>query len=69
MGAYFAYADRMYFYWSDNLYSPERLAGIWLNGKLEIHDSDAMQHFIDKYEADRIALKEKGLSIPGFDTL
>lgn len=68
MESYFTYADRLFFYWSDSLFTPERLAGIWFNGQLEIHDSDAMQHFIDKYESDRLALKEKGVSIPSFDT-
>ncbi len=69
MSSYFTYADQLYFYWSDSLFSPERLAGIWCNGKLEIHDRDAMQHFIDKYESDRIVLKEKGISIPSFTVL
>jgi hypothetical protein len=43
-------------------------AGIWRNGKLEIHDSEAMQRFIDKYETDRMTLETKGLSIPAFDS-
>ena len=68
MGAYFAYADLMYLYWSDGLFVPERLAAIWRNGKLEVHDSEAMQRFVDKYEADRIALEAVGQSIPSFDT-
>lgn len=69
MQSYFAHANQMYFYWSDNLFLPEKLAGIWVNGKLEIHDREAMTHFINKYESDRIALKDKGVSIPSFDTL
>lgn len=68
MGAYFAYADQLYFYWSDSLFTPERLAGIWRAGKLEVHDSDAMQRFIDKYEEDRAALGKTGIVIPTFDT-
>jgi Zeta toxin len=67
MGAYFAYADLMYFYWSDDLFSPERLAAVWQNGKLEIHDSEAMQRFVDKYEADRATLATEGQIIPAFD--
>lgn len=69
MQSYFTYADKLYFYWSDSHLSQERLAGIWSNGKLEIHDSEAMQCFIDKYEADRALLQEKQIVIPSFDTL
>lgn len=68
MGTYFAHADQIYFYWSDNLLAPERLAAIWSHGKLEILDSDAMQCFIDKYEADRAKLNAIGKSLPAFDT-
>jgi hypothetical protein len=68
MGSYFTYADLMYFYWSDSLFAPERLAGIWRNGKLEIHDSDAMDRFVDKYEADRAAFETMGQSIPAFSS-
>lgn len=68
MGAYFAYADLIYFYWSDSLFAPERLAGIWQNGKLEIHDTDAWHRFVAKYEADRLALESEGQLIPAFET-
>lgn len=68
MSAYFEYADVMYFYWSDDLFSPERLAAVWQNGRLEIHDSEAMQRFIDKYESDRTALAAEGQMIPAFDS-
>lgn len=68
MGAYFAYADLIYFYWSDDLFSPERLAAIWRDGKLEIHDAQAMQRFEDKYEADRVALAAEGQSISSFNS-
>lgn len=68
MDAYFAHSDELYFYWSDSLFTPERLGGIWRNGKLEIHDGEAMQQFIDKYEADRAKLQSKGTIIPAFDT-
>jgi hypothetical protein len=67
MGSYFAFADQIYFYWSDNLFTPERLAGIWRGGKMEMCDADAMQLFEDKYEADRKSLKETGVAIPPFD--
>lgn len=66
IGVYFAYADQLYFFWSDNLFSPERLAGIWTNGKLTILDSEAMKHFIDKYEMDRCLLQTSGISLPAF---
>lgn len=68
MGAYFAYADLMYLYWSDDLFSEERLAAVWRNGKLEVHDSEAMQRFAEKYEADRSALVDEGQTIPAFDS-
>lgn len=67
MEAYFAHADQLYFFWSDSLFAPERLAGIWQKGKLEVLDPDAMKSFIDKYELDRSTLKETGISIPAFE--
>ncbi|MBA3956778.1 MAG: hypothetical protein H0X51_00065 [Parachlamydiaceae bacterium] len=66
MDAYFTYADQLYFYWSDSVFAPEKLAGTWSKGKLDILDSKAMQQFVDKYETDRSALKEKGVMIPSF---
>jgi len=68
MGAYFAHADLMYFYWSDDLFSPERLAAVWRGGKLEVHDAQAMQRFVDKYEADRVVLAAEGQIIPSFNS-
>lgn len=68
MGAYFNYADLMYFYWSDDLDSPERLAAVWRNGKLEVHDSEAMQRFAEKYEVDRQILASEGQIIPAFES-
>jgi hypothetical protein len=67
MGAYFAYADQLYFFWSDRVFEQERLAAIWQDGNLEIIDEKAMQCFIDKYEADRAALLASGTSIPPFE--
>ncbi len=66
MESYFKYADQLYFYWSDDLFTEERLAGTWSNGKLEIRDHDAMQRFVEKYERDRIDLASKGQHIPVF---
>jgi hypothetical protein len=68
MGAYFGYADLMYFYWSDDLQSPEKLAAIWRDGKLEVCDEQAMQRFVEKYEADRSSLAAEGQIIPAFDS-
>jgi len=68
MEAYFTYADLMYFYWSDDLFSPERLAAVWCNGKLEVHDAQAMQCFTEKYEADRQVLAAEGQIIPPFES-
>jgi len=69
METYFAYADQLYFYWSDSLFNAESLAGMWQNGKLEVYDADAMQSFVNKYERDRAALADKGQSIPSFERL
>lgn len=55
-------------YWSDALFSPERLAAVWQDGKLEIHDEEAMNRFIDKYEADRASLGEEGQIIFSFES-
>jgi len=68
MSSYFAYADQLYFYWSDGLFTPERLAGVWRNGKMDVYDNEAMQQFVGKYEKDRKDLKEKGIVIPSFDS-
>lgn len=68
MWAYFAYADLMYFYWSDELFLPERLAGIWQNGEMTVIDPEAMQRFIDKYEADRASLALEEQVIPSFES-
>ena len=66
LSSYFAYADSLYFYWSDRLFKNERLAGIWRNNTLTIYDRNAMNSFIDKYEQDRLNLKAQGISIPSF---
>lgn len=68
MGAYFAHADLLYFYWSDDLFSSEKLAGVWRNRKLEVHNAQAMQRFKEKYEADRHALAAEGEMLPSFES-
>jgi hypothetical protein len=45
MDSYFAYADKIYFFWSDSLFSTERLAAVWSEGKFEIHDQEAMDSY------------------------
>ena len=69
MEVYFKYADKLYFYWTDGLFGPERLCGIWSDGNLEVNDKQAMQSFIDKYEEDRKILKSKDIIIRAFDSL
>lgn len=68
MGAYFAHADLIYLYWSDALFSPERLAAIWKDGELVIQDRGAMDRFVAKYEEDRAALAVSGKAIPPFES-
>lgn len=66
IGTYFAYADLIYFYWSDDLFTPECLAAVWQKGALKIHDKDAMERFVEKYEMDREALAFQGKILPPF---
>lgn len=68
METYFTYGDQLHFYWSDDLFSNERLAAIWQNGKLDIYDKEAMQSFIKKYEEDRATLATEGIHIPSFES-
>jgi hypothetical protein len=58
----------MQFDGSDDLLSPDKLAAVWRNGKLEVHDAQAMQSFAEKYEADRLILAAEGQIIPAFDS-
>ncbi len=69
MADYFASADLIYFYWSDDLFSKERLAGIWQNNTLQTVDQEAMNSFIEKYENDRIALANEEKKLPAFEKL
>jgi hypothetical protein len=56
----------IYIYWSDDLFSPERLAAVRQNGKIKVHDLEALDRFVEKYEADRAALALEGKVIPPF---
>ncbi|HSX03342.1 MAG TPA: zeta toxin family protein [Rhabdochlamydiaceae bacterium] len=69
MPAYFASADALYLFWSDDLATPERLAAVLKNGQMEVMDQDALGHFIDKFERDRALLKEYGSEIPEWNNL
>jgi len=69
MGAYFTYADKLRFYWSDSLETPERLAASYEDGRLAIHDQEAWERFIGKYEKDREALKAEGKELPSWEEL
>lgn len=63
METYFTYADRLHFYWSDDLQTAERLAASWENGRLTIIDQEAWERFGQKYEGVRQALLNDGKEI------
>jgi len=66
---YFAYGDLIYFFWSDELSSKERLAAIWAKESgLDVQDEEAFAKFIEKYETDRIVLQNENIFLPTFDT-
>lgn len=69
MPIYFTYADKMHFFWSDNLETPERLAASYENGKLTVHDEDAWYCFAQKYEKDRQVLISEGKQLPSWDEI
>lgn len=69
MQTYFEAADKLYFYWSDTLETPERLAASYENGILTILDLDAWNRFGNKYEKDRSALQSQGKDLPSWDVL
>lgn len=69
METYFTYANKLYFFWSDSLDTPERLAASYEEGKLLIHDPLAWDCFVQKYEKDRQALHAEGKDLPSFQDL
>ncbi len=69
MESYFTYADKLHFFWSDNLETPERLAASYEEGELLIHDPLAWDCFVQKYEKDRQALLAEGKNLPSFQDL
>jgi hypothetical protein len=69
MSAYFTYADVLYIYWSDDLFSSERLAAVLENGKVTVNDAAALEGFTNKYEKDRAALQAEGKTLPAWNEL
>jgi len=69
MWAYFTYADQLYFYWNDALFEPEKLAAVIQNGALTVHDTQAWQKFVAKYEKDRAKLAVDGKLLPSWNEL
>lgn len=69
MTAYFMHADTLYLFWSDDLFSRERLAAVLQAGNLQVHDSEALSCFIDKFERDRALLSKEDDRIPAWNEL
>ena len=63
MPVFFAQANALYLFWSDNVHQPERLAAILRNGNMEIVDAQALDLFISKYNADRENLSKEGKNL------
>lgn len=68
MSAYFTYADTLYLYWSDDLATPEKLAAVFKEGRLEVVDQLALDRFIQKFESDRKELAST-IEIPSWEEL
>ncbi len=66
---YFTWADTLYLFWSDDLFTKERLAAVFDKGNIEIRDSEALKLFIQKYETDRSFLSCEGTQIPSWPEL
>jgi hypothetical protein len=69
MPVFFAQANTLYLFWSDNLHQTERLAAILRNGNMEIVDAQALDLFISKYNADRESLFKEGKVLPSWNDL
>jgi hypothetical protein len=69
MALYFQYADKLSFYWSDELKQPEILAAV-LDGKnFVVTDFNAYIKFVGKYELDRKMHLADGTELPSFKEL
>lgn len=69
LGVYFTYADTLYLYWSDDLFSEERLVAVFENGEMNIEQGCALDLFICKYDQDVEALHAEGKNLPSWEEL
>jgi hypothetical protein len=62
---YFAYADTLFLFWSDTVFSEARLAAVFDQGQIDQEeDCCALDLFQKKYEQDRELLKSEGKDLP-----
>jgi predicted ABC-type ATPase len=66
---YFAHADTLYLYWSDDLFSEERLAAVFQNGEIDVEQECALDLFVCKYDQEVKALNGEGKDLPSWDEL
>lgn len=69
MSSYFASADTIYVYWSDDLFAEEMLAAVFENGEMRVELGCALELFSCKYDQDVKALNAEGKSFPAWDEL
>lgn len=69
MPYYFEWADVLYLYWSDDVFSPERLAAVFSDGQVAVCDPEAYRNFISKFERDRADLKKEGIELPDWNCI
>jgi hypothetical protein len=69
MQLYFQHGDKLFFFWSDDLFKPERLAAVLDGANFEIRDFEAYVKFVGKYESDRKAHLAEGKQLPTFQEL
>ena len=62
---YFEYADELRLFWSEGFDAKEKLAALFSQKGIKILDQEAYDHFVDKYERDRVQLNlEEKLDLP-----
>lgn len=66
---YFANAEQLYLFWSEDLFTPECLAAVYTGSVCCVHDDDAFRKFIGRYEQDKANLKKDGINIPSWQEL
>jgi len=59
----------VYIYWSDSLFSSERLAAVLKQGRIEVKDQEALDLFIKRYEKDRTLLAASGKALLSWNDL